>query len=121
MRKVRYMKTVQDMNDTISDGEELKKARSKFKKLGRHTLKPYEGRDELPRCDESRMFKMSDSRYFCNGNNTAGYKLIRVYRDKTNQIKRSRVITLKPNKKGNVRDRDILVLLKEAKIPGIIG
>jgi len=121
MRRVRKMEDVQELHETIGNTEELKKARGRFKKLGRHTLRPYEGREVIARCDEGKTFKFSDSRYFCNGNTTVGYKLIRVYRGRDNQIKRERVMTLKPYKKGNIRDRDIMAMLKSAGIPGIIG
>lgn len=121
MRANRRIEEIKQLHESTESVDEFKKTRGRFKKLGRFTLKPYEGREELPRCEEKKSFKLSDSRFFCNGNNTVGYKLIRVYRDKSNQIKRERVMTLKPHIKKRLRDKDVMSILKIAQIPGIIG
>lgn len=107
---------------------EPKEVRKKVCKIDGVVLKPYVGKDDLPReklDSKGNVVEQGESRYFVTraSDSVSGgacYKLVRVYRARG--IKRSliRVLKVKKRDERGAKDREILRKLKEAEIPGAI-
>ena len=119
MRGVRNQEGIDPENtDQQEEKTEEKKGRKKGFKLGKETIIPYDGKENLPKetlDSKGQVVKQGASRHFVAREGNV-YKLIRVYRAKG--IKHSLVRMLKPRVKERVQDRILFNQLKSFNIPG---
>lgn len=102
----------------IRTTEVKQEQKKEYKKLagvlgGRMPIIPFRGKEHV---------RQNEFHFFVNGNETNGYKLLYVYKDKNGKIKRSLAKTLKPKKRTErgSADRGILQTLKQIGVSGII-
>lgn len=123
MRGVRGSGKAKADNTASGEGTEdqgSKKSRMKVLKIGNEVIRPYLGKDELPKEEldnKGNVIKPGQSRHFLARHGNV-YKLIKVYRAKG--IKHSLVRMIKPNIKNKPGEKALLLDLKKRDIPGAI-
>lgn len=113
------MRGVNEENkEAVEPSSEEKKERKRTLKVGAEVIRPYKGKEELPKetlDSKGNVIKPGEPRHFV-ARQMNNYKLIRVYRAKG--IKHSLVRMVKPYTKPG--DKIFFQQLKKLEIPGAI-